>query len=604
MSISLDPNTLYDKFLETSMRYGARNDVLASESLFFRGIQWEEQSTSDDVIEDDRSKEFIRITRNYTRLTVMKQAAYLTGKRPRVDVPRSSVGLGAPARERYLRSLLGTLWPVWVSSIEVDASKCGYGILQVMWFPPDGSVVASTAPDAVQTQQRTYTQVPFKFRSIAPTRFFPIYNTYDEPDDFHAVFVYEPSRLVEDLEDRYGVKLQPTQPLPGTMGTCEVVEYWTKTDYVLMAITQQRTDLGVVEAIPHILKQESHRYGRLPFFLVQNIIMPHEDPTVEGSVSDVELVKDANKDLNLLWSMYTTEALTRMRPPTVYHTDSPTYQPNEIKMGSGDVIPLRTDEDLKPIVWDGIPTTVYNLLGDTMSALSDFGSLPRSEFGSDGNASGVGMKLAYGNLELCLALKVPIRVAALEHIFSFCLKVTESKLGKNGIINFLVKGSTVKNPLEVNLLAKDIGGRLECNVTYPSLLPRDKISHEQHVVYLFNAHVISHLTALEMIEDIDDPEAELDRVRKEFGDSVLFPDRVMQTSQAKQPEAPAPGQPTPSPQDQLQLRMNSAPPVPTSPEMPTGRNTPYLSREPVGNFDQMFNRNPGVYQGPPIEEMV
>jgi len=603
-----EASLIFAKYGEISLWYGNRNALLHTQDLFYRGVQWEDDET------DDNAQELIRVTLNYTRLTILKQVAYLTGKAPRVDVLETGLGVEASKRERYLRAVHKHLWPVWSSSVEHDAAKSGYGVIQAIWAP---KVTSRKALDALETPLKEYTTVPFKFRSINPVDFFPMYRTHDEPDDFMYVFIREQDRLIEDLEERYGVALQPTSTLQGTTGTCEVVEYWTKDRYVLMAITTTKNERGAAlkdTHTPHIIKDEKHGYGRIPFFVVSNISQPHKNPTIEGSLSDLELVMEVQKHLNLVWSMTATEIMTRMRPPTVYTSDNPTHVASELRIGAGEVIPIESTEKLEFMRWEGIPSTVEQHSDDTMAALSDFGSLPRTEFGGGSTPpSGVGMKLSYGNLELCLTLKVPRRTETFQRIYSFCLEVTEKKLGTAGIINF----SFVDTPdviLDVNLLAKDIGGRYECEVSYPNLLPRDKITFEQHIVYLYNAKIISLRTALEMIEDVQDPEAEIARIQKESKDPILFPERVAATTQASTPPLEA-GAGGPSQQQPgLDLKFNSAPSVPQSPEMPTGVNTPYLARQPqmptgqgMGsglNAGQMFNRSPGVYQGPPTQETI
>jgi len=396
--------------------------------------------------------------------------------------------------------------------------------------------------------------------------------------------------LVEDIEDTYKVELAPTDWNPGTRGTCELVEYWDDKRYVLIALTRQlNEETGEELTVPTILTDESHPYGRPPFFVLPNFVSdPDKDPTDGGALSEVALVEEANKHLNLVVSLLESEIATRIHPPAVYKSDEPQQDPSDIRIGAGEVIPIGLEEDLDILNWSGVPQTVAEHRDALMSALRDFSGLPKTSLGASEGASGIGMRLAYAVLEMILPLKLPERTEFLVDMLAFVLRVTESQMKKDDIMAFRATADVV-----TSLRKTDITEDYYCTVKYGNLIPRNKIEWEQHVLYVFKTGAISHRTALELLEDIEDPGQELERIKLENQDVTLNPETAGLVQQLKQgPEKPQ--QPT-TPEAGLQF--NAAPPVPQTPAMPTQQNAPFLQR---GQTPNLRPGGPGVYGGPPL----
>lgn len=617
--MEVDIKELYSKFLDLKQHYSSRNALLDDQKAFFDGDQWETASpefpeaTAAEVREEAEAEE-VRLVLNYTRRATLWHVAYLTRKFPRVDVPQNPVSPdpSAISREKFLRAIFSTSsFGRAYRRLELHAAKYGFGVFQILWKPGPGQPVTkkvgrapgSTAPP----ERRVYTKSPFVFRAINPRRFYPRYRTYDYPDDFLYVFRYDPGRLVKDIEDQYGVVLEGTANVPGIEETCDLVEYWDNESYVLMAIasrivTNEDGDSEEIET-PNIIRNTKNPYGRPPFFVLPNVVLePDEDPTYGGSLSEVDLVEEANKHLNLVLSMTEQEIANRIHPSAVYKTDDPQQDPHRIRLGAGEVIPIGTEEDIAPLSWPGVPQVVLQHGDRMMQVLKDMSGLPRTSFGSDqGAASGVGMRLSYAALELVLALKLPERAQFLMDVGAFLLEATEKMLTDTSAISLWDANKQAR----VVLSNRDVDGDYFCIVKYGNIIPRDKIEWEQHVVYLYKTGTLSLLSALERLEDIDDPMAELERIKEERKDEVLHPEVAQALAALRQQPQPRGGE-AGGPSGSEELTMNAAPPVPTTPAMPTQRNAPFLQRGQVPNIRQVGGMQPGIGPGinlgPPMEQ--
>jgi len=598
----LDVHEAYARFLTLQMHYSTRNASLDELAQFFDGGHWE--TSPEDMQEELDATEDVRLTLNYARKSVLWHVGLLTGKPPRVDVPNASdTSEGSGKRERYLRALIASVpFRRAYRRAEVSANKYAYGVLQVLWDP--GESEAEDLPRAEgstePTSRKAYHRQPFRFRTLDPRDFYPCYRTFDSPDDFLYAFRFDEHRLVEDIEDQYDVILLPTDIAPGSRGTCDLIELWTDTHYLLFAVTARKEmneEGDVVDVkLPTVLVDESHPYGRPPFFVLLNFVVdPDKDPTYEGSISEVDLVRDTNKHLNLIVSLMATEIATRIHPPLVYQTDEPQQAPGDIRIGAGEVIPIGAEEQLTPMKWEGVPQTVAEHRNAIMQALRDFSGLPNTSLGSTGaGSSGIGMRLAYAVLEMILPLKLPERTEWMQDVLSHVLKVTHSQLSPKDVISFWAS-----KDLQARIQKEDISKDFFCEVTFGNLIPRNRIEEEQHVVYLHKTNVISRRTALEMLEDIKDPDAELERIRKENKDGGLDPEKAMAVQQAMgggQSPAPPTGQPPPS-----GLKNDAAPTVPQLPSMPTQKNAPFLER---GTTPNIAPSRPGVNVGPPMENSI
>lgn len=545
-----DTKEIIAGFLELERHYTGRNDFLQALQEFFEGDQWDS--------EEERAQEEFRLVLNYTKATVLRHTSYLVGKPPKVDVPQSpsEQDPSLTRRERLLRTIVR--WPKFRGTyrrVEMCANKFGFGLLLVQWTG--------------KAEGGKFTSLPYTFRQLNPQRFYPRLKS-DNETFLYAYYLHK-DRLVEELREEYGTDLIPAKWAVG--GVCDVVEFWTDSRYVVIALTGQLDEDGerMEEPPPITLEDRAHKEGRVPIFLLPNILDPDRDPTDGGSISEVDTIESLNRHLNLIVSLTAEEIATRIHPPLVYKSDDHSQPPGEIKAGAGEVIPLRLDEEIEPLDWTGIPTTVQEHRNAIMASLRDLAALPRTSFGeATGAMTGVGMRLSYASLEQILSLKVPAREDFLSEVLEFCLFLAFIHL-KDAAIDFWT-GRLGQESRQVTLTKEDLKGYLSCEVSFVNLIPRDKVQHEQHIAYLFNIEMITHRTALEQIDWIPDPLEELRRFEEE--------------REAREPK------------EQPALRSDAAPPVPASPELPTRRNTPYLRRAQGGNFPQA---HPGVNPGPPIE---
>ena len=559
------PEEVIARFHERRLKYASRNGAIDYLQSFFEGEQWS-QSPSE---EDDE----IQLVLNYTREAILYHVGYLTRKIPRVDVPSRTDSVKAQARENYVNSILRSVWTCW-PSMEMDTNKFGYAVLELLWT---GEPVSEESSDKLETFS-TFKKVPFTVRVIDPRCFYPRYRTYDHPDDFLWVIRHDPDRLTEDIFKQYGVDVQSTK----FGDLCDLVEYWDEDTYILLALSRSKSRKSTSFVV---LKNEAHPYGRPPFFVLPNMIDPHKDFTVGGGLSEIESVQEAARHLNMIFTLSAQEITNRIHPPVVYTADGKHSQsPADIRMGAGEVIPLRTDEAVTPIHWPGIPHSVTEHRNATVAALRDMAKLPRTSFGASVEApSGIGMRLMYEALEITLSLKVPIRERVISEMLQWALEITEQQLGDKGKISY--HSADVSGLRDITLFKRDIEGDFFCVTTFNVTPPRDKITFEQHVAYLFKLKVISLMTALEMLEDVKDPAAEVARLRKELQDSILHPEQAVQ-----------PANPTQT--NQLgDIKQQEGPPVPALPSMPTQQNAPFLGRGLPPNMSST-----GLNQGPPIEE--
>jgi hypothetical protein len=271
-----------------------------------------------------------------------------------------------------------------------------------------------------------------------------------------------------------------------------------------------------------------------------------------------------------------TEIATRIHPPAVYKSDEPQQDPNSIRIGAGEVIPLGLEEELEILDWHGVPQTVAEHRDAIMSALRDFSGLPKTSLGGTEGASGIGMRLAYAVLEMILPLKLPERTEMLADALSFILDVTEQQLKEGQRIRFCASKEVV-----ADLRAADLVEDASCVVEYGNLIPKNRLELEQHITYLHKTGIISLRTALEWL-DVQDPEAEIERIKAEKQDPILHPELVQ-----PQQEPPGGG-----------VKNDSAPPVPQTPAMPSQQNAPFLERGQVPNMGQAMPGSQGVNIGP------
>jgi hypothetical protein len=509
--------------------YAERNDNIGEYRDLFSGEHWKEQLSEEEQISEDT----FQLVVNYCRSTVLHFVGALAAS-PRFRVPRPVGDIGsrlrAELRERWLAGLRDSLLRAW-TDVEMDASKTRFGVLQVLWDPK-----ATKKGDV-------FVGSPFIFRSIDPALFYPCYRTYNDSDDFFYVIREEPNRLIEDLEERYKVKLQAVEMEQGTEGACTVLEYWDKDHYYFVALTHvDVTDSeGNVsqEDVYTILEEGKHGYPRIPFFVLQNIRNAHEDPTHEGSLGDVDAISDLNKHLDWLYSEHGEEILLQIHRPLVYKSPDHMKKPNELRATPGAVFDIGEDEEIDPLVWPPEPEMVQHHFRMTRSAIDDMSFIPKTAQGDiPAGASGVGMGVANTPLQRILELKKPRRIETLKAIAAFLLRVAEGKSAPIAIW-CAVSGN---QRTEVKIDKEEIAGDYYVDVAWRNMMPRDEVAYEAHQAYLFKTGVQTLAQTLDKL-GVEWVESELQQLQEEYIDPKINPERAMQYVQAmqalKQLEEPA-----------------------------------------------------------------
>jgi hypothetical protein len=560
------------KFLSTQMAYGGRNALLQRRQELFEGHHW----ASDPEDEMD-----FQLVLNYCRNVVLRNAAIMSrSPRPRVPVP-SGPGVGtqqetyARNREYLLRLVWDDLIPAW-NDVEMNASKYSYGVLQVLWMPQTQEKNIGRGQEEIIA--KVMESNPFKFRSISPYKFFPIYRTYDTPNDFMEVFRYDPGRLTRDIEETYGVEVMPTGGLllDGTQvvsvePTCDVVEFWSEKQYVLLAMTrayvykQTRGNprLGDVDNIQlyTVLSEGENVYGTIPFWVLQNIRSdPNEDPTILGSVGDLDDIESLNLHMNMILSEEASEIVTKIHQPLVYKSEDHEQDPSTMAYTSGAVFPIGKEEDLDPLPWTGDPAYVQRHMDQIDGSLKDLTFLGQAGFGDvAAGVSGIGFRIALTPMQQITELKLPLRVKALESVGSYLLKCFEKMVGGARYRGMINRGLGRFGAVEVT--KADIDGQYYVTIDYGNLLPRDDMAFAQNEVYMYKTGVQSMYQTLDNL-GVQDPDAEIERIKKELQDPVLNPEHVKMLrelgvggQQGQQPTQPAQPNMPPGMQQGLQNMM-------------------------------------------------
>ena len=626
-------SALMSKFLLVQTHYAGRNSTIDAKQAFFSGDHWE------DAEEDEDEGEF-RLVINYCRRVVLDFVGMLArAPVPRVPVPAAE-DPGAPEIEaaRKREYLLRLVWEDFLAAwrrAEMNAAKSSYGVVECLWrddlsaedvpirgesrpvlaetpasSPPEGAGPThvmpngttmpgaqheeAPAPASAPRTLKRYMQDPFRFRSIDPRQFFPVYRTFDLADDFLYVFRFDPERLTTDLENRYGVGLGGTSSvLTGTESTVDLIEYWDDVYYVLVAQTVMEVSTvpasktGLVARVRRALQEPTfiptytvlakleHGYDRVPFWVVQNIVDPEKDPTDGGSLSDLEDIPQLNQHLNLMRSEQAEEIVTNIHRPLIYASDDHQQEPKSLSFSAGAVYPIGIEERLEPVPYEGQPAEAWRHVEEIQQDIRTLSFLGDAGFGDFGSGtSGVAARIALTPMQRILELKLPPRIEVLRSLGSFLLRCFEQKLPKDAKLRGWVKGGVLRFQ-QVDLAPEDIAGQYYVDVDYGNLLPRDDQAHQQNEIYKWGSGAQSLFTTLENMGH-EDPDEEIKRMKRELKDPWLNPEKWLAVQQAvaaqKQQEQEAAGPPQGQAPPGREIGPVAAPPTPrgTAPPVPGG----------------------------------
>jgi len=563
---------LYSKFLTRKSYYSDRNAVLEARTSLFEGNHW----GNTDRIPTSADDEEFRLTFNYLRNIVLRFTATLARQpKPKVPTTGTSSSMEGQRASKQQKLLMG-LWPdlmqAWYD-IEMDASKLSYGVLQVIWAPEEGQPESINMGRGEDVQMaRVFTKCPFIFRPIPPQNFYPIYRTYNRPNDFLAVFRFDPGRLIDDLEDQYGLPLAPAGgTVLGAEPTADLIEYWDKEKYVLLAITRVLVDKRNPRAAGNrppragdlefeerytILEENDHEYGRVPFWVLQNIRSdPHKDPTDFGSMSDLDDTSELNKHFNEMASEVAAEVITNIHRPLIYSSEEHQQDPGSFRYEAGAVIPIGAEETVEALPSPTETSMLPEHLDRIRQGLQDLSFLGEAGFGQiPSGMTTIGFKIALQPLQQIIELKLPLREAVLRDVCLFLLKSFRDNAGEAQFKAWVQNQYGQYGVTQIT--TDDLQGGWFVEVNYGNLLPRDDVQNQQNEVYLYKAGSQSLETTLAHL-GFDDPGAEMSRIKEEQQDPVLNPEKAALIKQlgtpppqqqpggvpGGQPQPGAPGQP-------------------------------------------------------------
>ena len=605
-----------NRFQLVQAHYGTRNSAVDSRRAFFKGNHWVEPADETEEGEFRLVINYCRrVVLDFAGMLSRAPTPRVPVPAAEEDTPDTQA---ARKREQLLRLVwpdfltswrrvelnaakcaYGVLECVWREDLAVEEVSIRP---QTGPSAPTGDPVAAAdvppselgeeAPSQELTPSppkkvKRYTESPFLFRSIKPEDFFPIYRTFDRSDDFLYIFRWDPRRLKTDIELQYGVLLGGSGTTTGSAGasatgaissyvtgveqTVDLIEYWDDLYYILIAKTVMEVPAkdslrgGILarfratqkpEQVPNytVLAAKKHEYGRIPFWVVQNLEDTDQNPTDGGSISDIEDIEVLNQHLNLMRSEQAEEIVTNIHRPIVYKSPDHSQDPSTLSFTAGAVYPIGEDEELKPMDYTPLGEVVERHISEverTIRTLSFLGDAGFGDFAA--GTSGVAARIALTPMQRILELKLPPRTYVLESLSAFILRCFEKKIPEDAKLRGWIKiGVSRFESVEVGAL--DIAGQYYASVDYGNLLPKDDEAHQQNEVYKYGANIQSLFTTRENLGD-PDPEMELKRMKKEAKDPWLNPERWLAVQQAiaqeKEMNAPqepelAPTAPTPT----------------------------------------------------------
>lgn len=520
--------------------YGERNSLMEYRMRLYEGQHWISE------IEEDTEMQLVL---NYLRNVVLRMTATLANTAkvtiPVTGEPDSDDARSARAREKLIRVVWDDLMEAWYD-VEINASKVGYGVLRTLWDDTDAIGTITQGRGEAEKDVPAYIDNPFSFMSIDPRYFYPIFkNRKQGRDSLMRVYRWDPGRNVEELEETYGVSLQGashnelgTDKMFSQVDSADLIEIWTKDKYCLIALTlveeiTERRGAGNRQAkaekikVFTVLQSGKNPYKEIPFYILQNIRSdPNADPTFDGSMSDMDDISSINLHLNEMASEEAEEIKIKIHAPVVYKSDDHSQDPADVAYGAGKVIPIGLEEDAMPMDWRGHPGTVESHMARMMTTIRDLSFLGGAGFGNiESGASGIAFKIAMTPLQQLVELKIPLRIQVLKDVAGFIFRCYRMKSKKDYKLKKWIFDQ-VSGFSSISVEPGDIGSDTFVHISYSAILPRDDIAEQQHLVYLYKTGAISLRAMLEKL-NIDDPEQEIQRIKRELLDPVLNPERVM-----------------------------------------------------------------------------
>ena len=551
----ITPAKILEHFELRKSYYKPREDLTQLRLEYFEGYHWPEAPKDDNgnaISEHDYELVF-----NYTRHTVLSYVAtFARSPMPVVPMPQDPTSRAkANNRERLLTCLWDELAEAWYD-VELNASKLGCGVFQALW-----------APDSKEAEAGVFKSVPFIFRSIPINNFFPIFRSRSKPNDFLEVFRYDPGRSVVDLEEKYNIDIAATATSElgdeahflGCEPSCDVVEWWTGKNYALIAIATLKMSIGksrktkFVRSPIWLQAPQAHGLSRIPFWILQNMRTNPDVDVFYGSLGDMDDIVELNQHLDHIVSEAAEEIVLAIHRPIIYQSSDHVQTATSLKLTPGAVWPIgnKDDEDVHVLEYGGTQSLVQQHIEQVYKGLQDMSFMGAAGFGElPSGTSGIAARIALTPFQQIIELKLPQRKRTLKSICEHVLRELEVHMRLIDI-ELQVKATEQQAATapratfigwiqqqyhrygEVQATADDIDGTYYVDIDFGNLMPRDEIAYQQNEIYKFSAGSQSLIDTASNC-GVADAEAYVQRIKDEFKDPELFPEKVQASLELKQ----------------------------------------------------------------------
>lgn len=512
--------------------HAERNAAYALRRQLYRAEHW--GTTALPVPEGKR----YTLTVNYVRPTVDKAVHLLFGSLPGIQVLPPGV---EEESRRLAEALEAHLYETWEkNSAEVGFRKIAHNMVLL------GTGLAYYWWD--NGNQR------FRFRSVPPENFYPL---FDGDDLVECILISR--RLTRSLKQKY----------PKLAGGIVADEGSGSSDSSASSIFDETRWDGDMPIIPsqagaqgnsgyttvldwydadgnwiRIMGDAVHKQklaygtGTPPVVPFPNVI-PGDD---RMPFSDIDDIIDLNLYLNQLISQ-NAEIIKRYSNPTVVEKQTG-QSPQDIRQtiqAEGGVIPIKRDGSLEYLNWTGTPPDISQQYDRVMRAIQDLSGKPASSYGEIlSNQSGVASNMSMSPQVSATEMKQGVAGMGLIALNQACLQLTEKFMkGKDISAKAMAPsrpGTTSWRAYEGTFDPAKIDGWYKNRIKWPSAFRVDDPIYVQNELAkskgdAANPKAQSQYTTMENL-GIEDVEAEIDRIKAEYEDPRLHPERLTAATDA------------------------------------------------------------------------
>lgn len=473
---------------------------------------------------------------NYTRTTADKAVHLLLGQMPAIQVLPPGVDEDARRKAEGMEALIYATWnrneaPITLRRVAFNMTLLGTGIVYYWW----------------DSKAKT-----FKFRSIAPDNFYPL---YDGEEIVECVIVSRRSTRIlqrqypkqakeitpdEQHDDSFdedswarqngasgstydplssGVATHQEGPRATPLGALTTVYDW---------FDKWGNHVRVMGEATHTQKLGYQREG------VPVIMFPH---SMNGDEREPRTEIDEVIDLNLyLDDLLSDQAnvIRKFARPTIIDKGSgvsPETVSNAIQREGG-ILPIRKDGEIMFLNWEGTPPDFVNQYNRVLALIYDLSGKPPSAYGQlVSNQSGVATNMAQSPVTASTEERTSIFGFGLRKLNAAILQLNEVFMKGEQIDVRGTKptraGVKTYTFYQAMITGADIDGWRENTVRWPSALRTDDPVYVQNELAKMQSQppAQSVYTTLENL-GIEDSEMELDRIKEQLEDPRFHPDRL------------------------------------------------------------------------------